>query len=647
MGFAVGIGLAAFLLFAVQPFAAAALLPWFGGASSVWTTCLLFFQTLLLGGYAYAFWLGEQRGVVQRRVHAIVLLASLAALPILPDAAWAPQDGSWPLARLLLVLAVSVGPPYFVLATSGPLLQHWLAVRFPERDPYRLYALSNAASLLGLLAYPLLVQPLFDLPRQAWGWSGLYVVYVVVVLALVRGVRGGSAGAVEAGPPPDRRQVLRWLGLAATGTALLLAATNKLTQDVASVPFLWVVPLMLYLGTLIVAFDRPGWYRPGPTRVVFLVAILPLGLWATLVGWTDLLVQGPALCVVLAAGCMLCHGELVREKPEVRWLTRFYLAMSAGGALGGLFVAVAAPLVFDTFVELGLAAVAAFVLTLPRGATATPRGAVVVTLGFWYVAAGLGGTSPLAHLRSVDIHRSFYGVSIVTDAELGGETVRRLEHGQVLHGMQRLDHPRVATSYYGERSGVAQAFGRTGDGALIGVVGLGTGTLAVHARTGQRLRFYELDPDGEAVARQWFTYLEDAEAEVEVRLGDARLALEREETEHDLLVVDAFSGDAVPVHLLTEEAFGLYAERLAEGGLLAVHVSNLHLELERVAVAGAESAGLGWVLVEVAGEPPFEVTSRWMLAAEDAAVLEGLSGAAVAEPLLWTDQQSSLLPILR
>ncbi len=654
MRYALGIGLSAFLLFQVQPLSAASILPWFGGASSVWTTCLLFFQSVLLAGYAYAFWLGERSVRTQRLVHGAVLLGSLVVLPILPDPSLAPLDATRPVQRVLVVLALTVGLPYFLLSTTGPLLQHWFAARYPDRDPYRLYALSNAASLAGLLTYPLLVQPFFELESQAWAWSAGYALYAVAVLWVLRELRVSAPSELAEVEPPGAVALVRWVLLAGTGTALLMATTNQLTQDVASVPFLWVLPLAIYLGSLIVAFDRPSWYHRVGWMGALFAATVPLGPWAEVLGWDGLFVQAPALCLLLAAGCMMVHGELVRGKPAARHLTRFYLAMSLGGALGGLCVAVLAPLAFPTFFEFPLAVTAAFVLWAWRPGVdeqLRPVQTIAMTVGFWYLPVGLGGAQVLALMGSAATERSFYGVLKVVDDEVDGVAVRKMRHGRILHGLQLRDDPRAPTTYYGPDSGVGLSMARVqAQGpAHVGLVGLGAGTLATYGRSEDALVFYELDPHGVEMAQTWFTYLEDSPASIELRLGDARLALEREAPDpYDLLVVDAFSGDAIPVHLLTEEAFALYAARLAEDGLLALHVSNMFLELEIVAAAGAASAGLSWVVVRGEEQEPAIQPSRWLVAARDPELLAGLPSMDLPERrVLWTDSYSSLVSVLR
>ena len=652
--YALGIGLSAFLLFQVQPLSAQSILPWFGGASAVWTTCLLFFQTVLLAGYAYAFWLGERTVRTQRLVHGAVLLVSLVALPILPDPSLAPADGTLPIRRVLLVLAATVGLPYFVLSTTGPLLQHWFAARFPDRDPYRLYALSNAASLAGLLTYPLFVQPFFHLEQQTTGWSVAYVLYGLAVVWVLRELRQSRPEALPDAEPVSVRRQLRWVLLAGCGTALLMAVTNKLTQDVASVPFLWVLPLSLYLGSLIVAFDKPAWYRRRGWMALFFLATLPLGVWTELIALEELFVAAPSLCLLLAAGCMMCHGELVRDKPEARHLTRFYLAMSLGGALGGVFVAVIAPLAFPTFFELSIAVALCWVLWVWRPSEPMdlpPTRTMLVTAAFWYLLVGLGGAQLLSMLAAEATERSFYGVLKVVDDEIDGLRVRKMRHGRILHGMQLLDDPRAPTTYFGPDGGGGLAMGLAQERgpATVGIVGLGAGTLATYGRAGDRIVFYELDPLSERFAREWFSYLDDSAATIEVRVGDARLALEREQPDpYDLLVIDAFSGDAIPVHLLTEEAFALYASRIGSDGLLAVHVSNLFLELEIVAAAGAASAGLDWVVVKGPADPPAIQPSRWLVAAKDGVMLEGLTPMDLPERrVLWTDRYSSLVGVLR
>jgi len=597
--------LSAFLLFQVQPVIAKAILPWFGGSSSVWTTCMLFFQTVLLGGYVYAHWLN--RALPLRRqalAHSGALAASLAALPILPGAGWKPTGAEDPSLRILLVLAVTVGLPYFLLASTSPLLQAWYSRTHRGATPYRLFALSNAGSLLALLTYPIVFEPLLSTRHQGVSWSVAYVAFAVLCCAVawLTAARAKGAEWVETtgagdAPPaaPTAGERALWLLLAACASILLLAVTTFLTQDVASVPFLWVLPLGLYLLSFIFCFESHRYYR----RAVFLplllagLALMAWLQWDAVPGhWIAYAIVGVSAALFVV--CMVCHGELARRKPHPRYLTDFYVMISVGGALGGLFVGLLAPTAFNAYYEFpfGLA-----LLTLLVGGLLFRDWAVwfrvgrrwilrallaLVTMGY-LVGLGVVVRHDVSHYRRLE--RDFYGQLRVLDVEEPGvEPYRILVHGLINHGHQ-FTNPRYRNqpvSYFCPDTGVGQVFANRKPGApmRIGILGLGIGTLAAYGRAGDTIRIYEINPQVLDIARADFTYLQDTPAKVEIALGDGRLSLEREPSQNfDVLVMDAFSGDSVPVHLVTREAFAIYFRHLKPGGVLAVNCSNRHLDL--------------------------------------------------------------------
>lgn len=675
----VGVTLAgAFLLFLVQPLVARQVLPWFGGAQSVWTLCLLFYQTMLLGGYLYAH-LGERWGARrQALLHAALLMASLALLPITASERWKPTDTGSPTLALLGLLLTTVGGPYLMLSTTAPLVQRWFGRTHPGRSPYPLYAVSNVGSLAALLAYPLAVEPLLAVSRQSAAWSWGYAAFALACGVLALRVARASASwdptdaPHPAAPPLAAATVALWLALAGCGSGLLLALTNHMTMDVASVPFLWVLPLALYLTTYIVAFA--GRYRRGIWG-----ALLVLGLCAMAVLWDvgfalPLAVQLATSSAVLFTACMVCHGELARSTPPASRLTAFYLSIALGGALGGALVALAAPALLPDLWEvpgfLVLAyALLAVVVERERGLAAPglrrdrlrwAAHALVV------VAATTAFILPSARLTrgTVETRRGFYGVLRVQDTPRGllaGQRVLRV--GRIFHGGQFLDPARARepTAYYTRGSGVGLAIDRHprrrgGRPLSIGVIGLGVGTLAAFAEHADAVRFYEINPDVETLSRRWFTFLGDSEAPITVALGDGRLTLERElasaaPPRYDVLVVDAFSGDAVPVHLLTREAGDLYARALAEDGVLAFNVTNRHLDLEPVVRGLASSIGRAAVLVRTglvqgSGGAP----SSWMLVTSNRRLIEAVrpeTSPASDRTVLWTDDRSDLLRVLR
>lgn len=674
----------AFLLFLVQPLIGKYILPWFGGGPGVWTTCMLFFQVLLLGGYAYAHWLTSQlRPRTQALVHLALLGAALALLPITPSDAWKPAAGHDPVSGILLLLTVSVGLPYFVLSSTGPLLQRWFSVRHPGVSPYRLYALSNAGSLLALVSYPFLVEPTLSRPTQAALWSWGMVGFALLCGYCAWGLRQAPVGATappidspNAGPviaPPSWRRRLLWLALPAVASVLLLAMTNKLCQDVAVIPFLWVLPLSLYLLTFIISFDSPRWYSRrwfGPALLLALGWVVSVMLIGTKV---PLLHQIAAYSGALFVCCMVCHGELYRLKPAPQQLTGFYLLISAGGALGGLLVAVLAPLIFSDFFELhlGLFVCAVLAAAVFLGDPTGPlhRGRAFWWAGSCFVVAliclglALGYEAREGKKDAIVSSRNFYGTLTVFEYHevTLDERYYLLQHGKITHGLQFLDPGanRWPTTYYGESSGVALAlrhFPRQ-QGQRIGLVGLGTGSLAVYAKRGDYLRIYEINPAVKQLATTAFSYLKESPAKIEVAMGDARLSMEREPPQQfDVLALDAFSSDAIPAHLLTREAFAIYQRHLKPDGVIAVHISNRHLNLEPVVLRLAEHFKYQTALIDFTedSEMPWLYSCTWILVTNNQKLLQNSRIADAMSPpktnhppvRLWTDDYSALFQVL-
>ena len=654
----------AFLLFQVEPVIAKIILPWFGGSAAVWTTCLLFFQLTLLLGYLYAHWTTERcRPRAQAWIHAGLLGASLLALPVLPGDGWRPSGTGNPILEILALLAATVGLPYFMLSTTGPLVQAWFARRHPGAAPYRLYALSNIASMLALLSYPVLVEPLVATRAQARLWSWAYLVFAALVLGAA--LRGPGEARPDPGgpapPAPGPATWALWALLPACASALLMAVTNHLTQNVAAIPFLWVLPLCLYLLTFIVCFDREAWYRP--ILFMALTAAAAGGMAYALVDFENLAIR-PTLALFLAGllfGYMVCHGELVRLKPHPRHLTAFYLMIALGGALGGLFVGVAAPTLFNGAYELPVALCACCILAAARWWSlglrpwlrwAGPVAAAAVTAALaWGVRAYIQDYRVLA--------RNFYGGLRVMDTTQEGLPVRRLMNGAIDHGEQYLDpeYRRQATTYYGWDSGIGLALrSLERPGLRAGFIGLGAGTLATYGRPGDTFRFYEINPLVLRLARTEFTFLRDSPAAVTCVLGDARLSLMREAPQQfDLLAVDAFSGDAIPVHLLTREAFELYFRHLRPDGLLAVHISNRYLDLGPVVERAAAALGKATLRVETGDDEANDICgATWVLVAGQPGLLQAhvLKGAGTPlNPQLgfrgWTDDYSNLFRVLK
>jgi SAM-dependent methyltransferase len=666
MIYAATIFLSSFLLFLVQPLIARLILPWFGGSAAVWTTCMLFFQVLLLAGYAYAHVLGKLAPRRQSIVHTVLLLAALATLPIMPAESWKPAGEQEPITRILLVLGASVGLPYFLLASTSPLIQAWFARARPGENPYRLFALSNFASLIALLGYPFFVEPVFAAREQVNLWSWLFAAFALLCAAVAwRTPQAVAVSEAEAAGPVAKSDYAWWLALSATGSALLLAVTNHLTQNVASVPLLWLVPLALYLATFIIAFEGKGWYQPRFLWPALLIALIAM---AWLVIDTDyhyhLALQLGVFLPGLLVGCLFCHGELYRTRPAPRHLTAFYLTISAGGALGGLLVAVVAPLVFTGYFELGAGLVALAVLAVLRFG-ALGRVAYFLSLA---VLLGVGACATydgFRHQKDVRVaKRSFYGVLRVKEYGVPNDAshLRRLVHGTIMHGEQYLSDANrgMLTTYYTETSGIGAAIHSKEDHPVrVGVIGLGTGTIAAYGRPGDSYRFYDIDVNVIQIARREFSFLGDSGARIETALGDARLTLEREPPQgFDVLAVDAFSSDAIPVHLITREALQAYLRHMKPDGIIAFHVSNRFLDLIPVVARLARELGLHAVLVSDDPEDDdksLRSRSDWVLVSRNPEALEAdaivEAGATPAEDRpewrTWTDDYSNLIQILK
>ena len=667
--YAATIFLSAFLLFLVQPLIAKQLLPWFGGSASVWNTCLVFFQALLLAGYAYADWLTRAfKARRQALVHAALLAASLLALPVAPDAGWKPAGDEDPAWRILGLLFATVGLPYFLLASTSPLLQAWAARAMLGERVYRLFALSNFGSLLALLAYPFLIEPATSTRAQALAWSAGYAGYAALaVCAAWMGLR--SDGPASAAPraqtdspgPPSIEEHALWLVLPALASLLLLAVTNHITQNIASIPLLWIAPLVLYLLSFILCFEGRSWYRRGLFLGFFAAGLVAMawGLQAydavLHLKWSI-----PIYCAGLFVACMVLHGELARVKPAPRYLTRFYLMLSLGGALGGFFVGIVAPRVFPAEYEFPLGLIAAGLGAAWAWRSARPWVPAVALAAS--AGAGYYAYLYLDYLDSEAIlqARNFYGtLRLQETSDEGGEgKVRRLMHGVIMHGKQYLDPARrgVPTTYYGRSAGIGRLLDSLGRGRRrVGVVGLGAGTLAAYGRAGDVFRFYDINPLVIDIARREFFYLADSAARVETVLGDARLALEREPPQsYDALAIDAFSSDAIPVHLMTRESLALYLKHLKPQGVIAFHVTNRYLDLAPVVRRLADESGLQAVIVQDDGALPGEASSDWVLVSKSRApfrlpLLKAAAGEIdlpEATPL-WTDDYNNLYRVLR
>lgn len=663
--------LSAFLLFLVQPLLAKQILPWFGGAAIVWMLCMVFFQLVLLLGYAYAHELaGRTRGTRQAAIHIGLLVLSLVFLPVTPDSLWKPLGGANPVWGILGLLFATVGLPYFLLASTSPLIQTWYARAFPGSSPYRLFALSNFASMLALLGYPFLFEPWLTNSRQSFWWSVGYAVFVVCCGTLAwrsrnlpeLTVEGGQIAQTAEEPAPRGREVALWLALSTMGSVTLLSVSNHLTQNISAIPLLWVVPLAIYLLTFILCFEGGNWYR----RDIYLGG---LAWMLCVMGWfmADkelqfyLRWQIAVFCVGLFFVCMFCHGELARRRPGPRHLTLFYLVVSLGGVFGGVLVGVVAPVVLPGYLELGIALVgtAALALGIRWGRWIPLRILLFVVLAF--TTSALAWRVQYFYEDTVYHERNYYGVLRVKELQTRDDDpttrYRSLVHGSILHGEQWLSdkYRRSATTYYKTSSGIGRTLvAYEGKPIRVGVIGLGAGSLAVYGAKGDVYRFYDIDPAVIGVARTWFTFLADSEAKTEIVLGDARLSMEREAPQgYDVIAVDAFAGDAIPVHLITTQAVTEYLRHLKPDGVIAFHVSNRFLDLKPVLLAIAQAQGLEYANLFDSGESG-GTTSDWVLLTHNKAFLLQPRIVEVTEPVapqpdwgLWTDDFSNLRQVLK
>jgi spermidine synthase len=757
--YAITIFIGAFLLFQVEPLLARYILPWFGGTPAVWITCMLFFQLLLVAGYEYSHLIAARLTARrQATVHiaivcACVVLMSVLALiwqsPITPGPNWKPVSPDSPVSGIFALLIISIGLPFFILSTTGPLLQTWYARSHKGASPYRLYALSNIGSLLALVTYPFVVEPALSLRAQALLWSLLFGLFSVGVLICARSIYGvaqpdHSVKFADARiPVPSRSTRILWIALATVPSVMLLATTNQLCQQVAVVPFLWVLPLAIYLLSFVICFDNQRWYRRGVFHPMLGAAVF-VALAVLVRPSASILIQIVTYSVLLFAICMVCHGELIRLKPHERYLTSFYLMVAIGGALGGIFVVVVAPWLLNGYWEFHLAIWTSMLLLMivlmrtpdswihqrsPAAAIAILAGAILLPeliatnslLGAIrraseashlipaFAAVGLMSAvvfqknSPLCRrwpgsivqacailgvlviggALIVDIEgnrantliasRNFYGTLGVYSVDSQNPEARYyiLRHGQIIHGEQysAADKRYRPTTYYGPESAIGLvmlnhprrfAFNPHNRSLRVGAIGLGVGTIAAYGIPGDYIRFYEINPTVTKIANEsgYFTYLRDSRARIEIVPGDARLSMERELADgnpqaFDVLVLDAFAGDAIPVHLLTIEAFAIYLRELNPDGVIAIHVTNRYLDLQPVIRDIADHFGLESARVHQAAGPIVK-RGDWIILARNNSVLGRAEIASKLMPLdsrrkvrLWTDDYSNLFQILK
>lgn len=670
--------ISAFLIFLVQPLIAKQILPWFGGSAALWGTCLLFFQTALLAGYAYADavnrWLSIRRQVL---LHSLLLLAAALTMPIIAADHWRPTGQEEPIARVIGLLAATIGLPYFLLATTTPLVGSWYWRRYQTSAPYRLFALSNFASLLALLGFPLLIEPWIGNREIALLWSGLFVIFAALCALLgwstIRHDRhsfttgssatSGANTASDTALPTQGGDTLLWVLLSAIGSAMLLGVSSHLTQNISSAPLLWVIPLALYLVTFIVCFDHPRWYVR-PLFMPLAAVLIPAMAWLS--DSLNLAMVTPIYALGLFIVCMVCHGELARLKPHPSRLTAFYLSISVGGALGSLLMAVVAPFIFDGYYELFSALIAAAVIALWLRVGATEgrrwlfRGVAGIVIAAVCWTSWMGITDYRTNVRFME--RDFYGV--VRTRDVGDDVpFRTMIHGAISHGGQLLDPElqMTASSYFGPTSGYGRLFASLPPGPKrVGVLGLGAGALAVYARPGDHWVFYEISPSVVRAANTEFTFLGKMSGRHEVVLGDGRLALDREAPrQFDVLALDAFSGDSIPSHLVTREAMEIYMRHLKPDGVIVLQATNRFVDLLPVARNLADAHGLTAVLIS--DSPQFDSGPQYWLALTDQVlltrnqkVLQAENIRTVAQEIprsaavpMFTDDYINLIKILK
>lgn len=695
--FALPIFLGSYLLFLIQPLIGKYILPWYGGMPNVWMVCLLFFQFMLLCGYTYAHlltcWFRPRQ---QAMIHLFLIIIVCAFLPITPSAAWkglSPENPAW---LILGMLISTVGGPFFILSASAPLLQKWFSQTHRGHFPYRLYALSNLASMSALISYPLIVERSLRLPMQSLAWSGAFLLYGITMSSCAWQLFRSKSNTMEPAVSMEVTQhqkpfcldQLLWVALSACGTLLLMSTTSQITQEVAPVPFLWVLPLAIYLLTFVICFDRPKWYDK-KSFVFLFVGVICVWMATLFVPalhvfvLNNVIMQIMIYSIVLLTGCMCCQGELVRRRPTADYLTQYYLSIALGGALGGCFIVLAAPQIFNDYREYQLSIVCILILLLVSGRfqTLAPMAQKMGVLGlssialttFAIITVGIGGQD-LHSDGLIASGRNFYGPLHILEAdhESVGQ-VRSMVHGATVHGIQfRSPELRsIPTSYYDTESSIGLAIEAhpkrlAKEPLKLGVIGLGVGTLAAYAKENDTCVFYEINPLAVRYCLDYFTFIEDAKKRggtIDIKLGDGRLELERELAVnqiggYDILAIDAFSSDSIPIHLLTRECFDLYWQHLAEGGILAFHISNRYLDLRPVIYRHALDRQAIALYINRTLKPeetnsPANMRSQWVLITTDVDLANRIIASGRTEPFnldlafeSWTDDFSSLIHLL-
>lgn len=689
--FFISIFLSAFLLFQVQPVIARYILPWYGGSAAVWSTCILFFQTVLLAGYAYSHFLTRYfETKKQITIHLVLLALTILVLPITPEEWMKPTGNENPVWGILTLLSLTVGLPYLMLSGMSPLIQVWFSNANPNKSPYRLYSLSNIGSLLGLISYPLIFERYLNLNTQTIFWSVAYT--VSVVFCGLTAFRIWNTKKIEKNEKADKKVKLKstgsgnvyfWLLLSFFGSIIFLSTTNMLTQDIVVVPFLWILPLSMYLLSFIIAFDSPKWYNRAvflPLLVLFVARILILKLNVFVYE-----LDNTALNYIITYGlgvfviCMVLHGELARLKPGEDKLTLFYLLTSLGGALGGFFIIFIVPVIFknywEIYIALGGSIIAllflfsrkeyAFKKNLYKNAGYIIGVSLLILMGYTYYTESRSKNSIVLESR-----RNFYGVLKVIEKNKNSDTwMRQLIHGVIAHGLQLMDKNfmNVPLAYYGAQSGIGLAINFHSERynpennyrLNVGMIGMGIGTISAFGKENDTFKYYEINDEVEILAKKYFSYVSNSKSKTDVVIGDGRISLERELNKtgsnmFDVLGVDAFSGDAVPIHLLTKEAMDLYLKHLKKDGILAFHISNKYLNLVPVMKGLTMHSGIPFYgFVQKGDSDNLLKDAEWILFTTNKNFISNPEVSKFIVPInmnlikaeQWTDDYSSILPL--
>jgi spermidine synthase len=675
--YAITIFLSAFLAFQVQPLISKYILPWFGGSSSVWLICLLFFQIVLLLAYAYAFLIVKFFNLRwQKIIHSVFLISGLLVLPIIPSESLKPISSQEPVTQIILLLTLTVGLPFFLVASTSPLLQDWFSRSAPRKSPYPLYAISNFGSLLALVSFPFFFEPIFARKEHAQSWSALFVLFVIASLFVIYKItekKAKNKQATISTKKPTTKNWFYWIALPFLASAMLLGITNQLCLNVAAVPFLWILPLSIYLITFILSFSSFNIYKRKIFIPILILATLFLPAFiSNITEDAGIISQIILFSVILFSVCLIAHSELYKIKPAPQYLTSFYLALSIGGALGGIFVGIIAPLIFTLYWEVHLLLfLTVFIIFLLYSDSLEFKKLLKKYSTISYYALGICSLIFALSLfnyqndyaeNATSASRNFYGTLSVRVQEAPGENEykKTLLHGTIIHGYQFISPEKqsIPTSYYGNETGVGLAFNIVNkkENIRVGVIGLGTGTISAYGKKGDFFKYYEINPAVIELATNEFSYIKNSPANHELALGDARLTMDSEQPQSfDLLILDAFSSDAIPTHLLTTEAMKIYKQNINKDGIIAFHISNRYLDLLPVVNKLAHLYKMTPILIKNDKNETETFSATWVLLTtnkeiiEDKKILEVKSEINIEDTNFkeWTDDYVNLFSVFK